>query len=208
MSFEPSGVGRIDTACQTGEVLLKRKLVKASDDVDEVKSWKRPKAGEKYFWPGHNTLDYLTNGYESKFDVDGVTFTCVEWYMWYQRAKAWSPGDDLASLIREAKTKKQARQLSRRCASPGPGSRSGWDVDRLKIMARAVLRKFECSAELSAKLVSTLQSRLLYATKWDAYWGIGFMMSEAGERRDEWGTNYLGEISMLVRERIKERGLR
>jgi ribA/ribD-fused uncharacterized protein len=177
-------------------------------DYKQIKEWKRPKKGEKFFWPGHNELDYLTNGYESKFVIDGMEFSCVEWYMWYQRAKAWSPNTDLACLIREAKTKELAKQLSRRCTSKANGSGTDWGIVRLRVMARAILSKFECSAWLATKLLETGESRLLYAAKWDAYYGIGFMMKDAGDRRDEWGNNYLGEMLMLVRKRLKERGER
>jgi ribA/ribD-fused uncharacterized protein len=187
----------------------KRKREKDEDETGgEVKEWKRPKRGEKYFWPGHTRLDYLTNGYESVFDVDGLTFTCVERYMWYKRAQAWRPREDLAVLIREAKTHDKAKQLSRRCTSPGSGSVVDWGAVKLKVMAKAVKRKFECSAELSRLLLATGESQLLYAGKFDAYYGIGFTMREAGDRRDEWGTNYLGEILMIVRQRVRELGLR
>ncbi len=171
-----------------------------------VRDWTRPRRGEYYFWPGHNRLGYLTNGYESKFDVDGATFPCVDWYMWYQRAKAWSPNNDLAGLIREAESREKAKQLSRRCTSAGPGSEMNWGSSRLRIMARAVMRKFESSEELSRMIVSTGEGRLLYAAKWDAYYGIGFMMRDAVDRREEWGKNYLGEMLMLVRKRLNERG--
>jgi ribA/ribD-fused uncharacterized protein len=150
----------------------------------------------------------LTNAYESKFDVDGATFRSVEWYMWYARAKACSPGTDLAVLIREAGTKERAKQLSRRCTSAAVGSEANWAREkRLKIMAKAVLRKFECSPELSSLLVSTGESQLLYASRYDACYGIGFTMKAAGARRDEWGKNYLGVMLMLVRKRLVERGV-
>lgn len=77
----------------------------------------------------------------------------------------------------------------------------------MKIMAKAVMRKFECSDELGRNLVSTGEGRLLYAAKWDAYYGIGFMMRDAVDRREEWGKNYLGEMLMLVRKRLNERGV-
>lgn len=170
--------------------------------------WTRPRKGEQYFWPGHRRLDFLTNAYESKFDVDGATFRSVEWYMWYARAKAWSPRTDLAVLIREAGTKERAKQLSRRCTSAAAGTEGNWVLHRrLKIMAKAVMRKFECSEELSRLLVSTGESLLLYASRYDACYGIGFTMKAAGPRRDEWGKNYLGVMLMLVRKRLVERGV-
>jgi len=205
----PAAVEQSDRSI-VGPAAPEKKRERGVDEevIDEVKGRKRPRRGEKFFWPGHRGLGYLSNDYESKFTVDGMTFTCVEWYMWYQRAKAWSPSTDLGVLIREAKTKDEAKQLSRRCTSKGRGSEVDWGSVKLKVMARAVMRKFECSVELSRELLSTGESRLLYAGKYDAYYGIGFTMRDADERRDEWGTNYLGEMLMLVRERLRERGAR
>ncbi len=167
-----------------------------------TRRWKR---GDKYFWPGHNSLDFLTNVHESVFDVDGVTFKSVSWYMWYMRARAWRPSSDLAVLIREADSQDKAKQLSRRCTSSAPSLSSAWMAARLKIMARAVMRKFECSEELSGRLMETGEDRLLYASRFDAFYGIGFTMKDAPDRTDEWGRNYLGEMLMLVRKRLIER---
>lgn len=140
--------------------------------------------------------------------MDGATFGSVEWYMWYARAKAWSPRTDLAVLIREAGTKEKAKQLSRRCTSGGPGTEGNWVLDkRLRTMAKALMRKFECSPDLSSWLVWTGDSQLLYASRFDACYGIGFTMKAAGARRDEWGKNYLGVMLMLVRRRLVERGV-
>ena len=77
------------------------------------------KSGEGYFWEGHNTRGYMTNGYESAFVVDKMIFRSVSWYMWYRRAKMWRPNTDLAALIREAQDQNTAKQLSRRCVGVG-----------------------------------------------------------------------------------------
>ena len=74
-------------------------------------------------------------------------------------------------------------------------------------MARAVLRKSESSEDLSRRLLLTGQDRLLYASRYDAYYGIGFTMKEAPDRVEEWGKNYMGEMLMLVRKRLSERGV-
>lgn len=167
----------------------------------------RPKRGDKYFWSGHDSLDFLTNGYESAFEVEGATFRSVSWYMWYVRARMWRPNTDLAGLIREASDQETAKQLSRRCTSAAPSLSCAWTEARLRLMGRAVLRKFECSEGLSRRLVSTGGDRLLYASQYDAYYGIGFMMKEAPDRTEEWGHNYLGEMLMIVRQRLSRRGL-
>jgi ribA/ribD-fused uncharacterized protein len=162
----------------------------------------RGRRGDGFFWVGHNTRDYLTNEYESPFDVDGVKFASVSWYMWYRRAKMWKPEGDLAVLIREARTVSKAKQLSRRCTTAPAELRNAWLESRLKVMAKAVLRKFECSDELGRKLVETASERLVFASQYDAFHGIGMTMVQGRERRDEWGKNYLGQILELVRKRL------
>jgi ribA/ribD-fused uncharacterized protein len=172
-----------------------------------VRQWRGPRNGESFFWSGHNTLGFLSNDYYSKFDVEGATFTSVDWYVWYCRAKAYQPRSNLAGLIREAKSREKAKQLSRKCTTRARGSTADWGTLRLKCMAKAVKRKFECSAELSRKLLLTGESALLYAAKYDGYFGIGLSMKEAVGRRDEWGENFLGQMLVLVRSRLRERGV-
>jgi predicted NAD-dependent protein-ADP-ribosyltransferase YbiA (DUF1768 family) len=96
------------------------------------------KSGEGYFWEGHSTRAYMTNGYESAFVVDKMIFRSVSWYMWYIRAKMWRPNTDLAALIREAQDQNTAKQLSRRCTSASVEQSATWRAQRLKIMAKAV----------------------------------------------------------------------
>jgi len=160
---------------------------------------------EQFFWPGHVQYSCLANAYECKFTVDEKCFMSVDHYMWYERAVAWSSGSDLAGLIREAKTVEDAKNLSRRCTAPKGGvGVEIWRNARLRLMAKAVLSKFRSSAELRRMLLGTGRSGLLYASKYDAYYGIGFRMVDALERREEWGQNYLGRILEVVRERVRD----
>jgi ribA/ribD-fused uncharacterized protein len=189
----------------------KRKIsrIEDSDEYEDIRTLgiDRRKRGMKYFWPGHTRFDFLTNPYECVFDVDGVTFRCVSWYMWYMRAKTLSPQTDLAVLIREAGGQDKAKQLSRRCTSADPEVSAAWMAVRLNVMARAVMRKFECSLELRGRLAETGQDRLLFSSKYDGFYGIGFTMKDSLGREDEWGKNYLGEMLMLVRKRMNDRGI-
>jgi ribA/ribD-fused uncharacterized protein len=182
----------------------KRKISCIGDDKDI--EMKRPRRGLKYFWQGHTRLGFLTNSHESLFDVDGMTFKSVSWYMWYMRAKVFSPQSDLAVLIREAVDQDKAKQLSRRCTSVDSEVLTMWMAMRLKVMAKAVMKKFECSVELSKWLVETGEDTLLYSSKYDGFYGIGLTMKESLGRVDEWGKNHLGEMLMLVRKRISEHG--
>lgn len=173
-------------------------------EVDGKTSTSFPNKGHIYFWPGNDRYSFLDNTYHSSFDVAGKQFKSVWWYMWYARARAWRPGTELAKLIMEADSEKQAKQLSRRCTTPPAGQISTWTVDRLRIMAQAVLRKFQCSSELAEKLIWTGSDVLLYASRFDAKFGIGFTMKEGIHRPEDWGENCLGRILMIVRQRLVE----
>lgn len=168
----------------------------------------RIRATDKYFWCGHSRLGFLVNEYQSPFEIDGMKFMTVSWYMWYMRAKAWAPDTSLAVLIKEADGEEKAKQLSRRCIKGSPSAGAHWMSVRIKTMAKAVKRKFECSEELARSLVETGEDRLVYASRFDAFYGIGFTMLEGCERQDEWGRNLLGQMLMLVRTRLNERGMR
>jgi ribA/ribD-fused uncharacterized protein len=178
--------------------------VLSAPDESVVPARPRFKRGEGYFWVGHHTRGYLANEYQSTFDVDGMKFLSVSWYMWYRRAQVWSPRTDLAVLIREAVDLDKAKQLSRRCTSAGPALCKAWFAVRLKVMAKAVLRKFQCSEQLARQLLETGTQTLVFASQYDAFYGIGMTMKEGQKRRDEWGKNYLGEMLMLVRQRLVE----
>ena len=175
--------------------------------LNDLKAIGRRRERDLFFWPGHDRLDYLSNSYESNFEVKGKNFRSVSWYMWYCKAKLWKPDCALAGLIREARTQNQAKRLSSRCSTAGPELRARWIEVRLQLMAGAVLRKFQCSERLKAWLIATGESRLLYACPYDAVFGIGFTMKDGEQQReDEWGQNYLGEMLMLVRRRLIESG--
>ena len=162
------------------------------------------RSSDLFFWPGHSRLDYLTNSFESRFELDKKTFRSVAWYMWYRRAKLWRPTTDLSVLVLEAKTQEEAKQLSRRCTDASSSLMRNWNDVRLRIMAEALVRKFQSSVELASRLLQTGEDRLLYASRYDAYYGIGFTMHEAADRSDEWGHNYLGQMLMIVRKRLQE----
>jgi ribA/ribD-fused uncharacterized protein len=168
---EERSEGKVEGMIVPGKVAVKPKR-KLDVDPSLEPDWKRSRKGEIFFWPGHNKYGFMANDYSSAFTVGGMTFASVEWYVWYERAKVWSPGTDLAVLIREAKTTELAKQLSRRCRQPREGIEDEWTTVRLNVMAKAVLKKFECSSYLSSELLSTGDCKLHYAAKYDAFWPL------------------------------------
>lgn len=167
----------------------------------------RWRSRERFFWPHHEQLGCLSNPYKFRFDMNGQIFESVSWYMWYARAKVWNRNPVVASGILNAKDEETAKRLSREVRDPTPRARRFWENHKLSIMAKAVMRKFECSAELSKVLLATGEEELIYATQYDDFHGIGLTMKDALGRRDEWGANKLGQILVIVRARLRERGV-
>lgn len=163
---------------------------------------------DRYFWKGHSKYGCFANEYAGVFTIDGMKFQNVSWYMWFRRAQHCDRRGNLAGLIREASSVEEAKQLSRRCSNRGARSVLEWKSARLTMMGKAVLRKFECNTDIAQILIDTGEDRLIYASGYDGFYGIGMTMQDGWQREDEWGQNYLGKILMVVRKRLKERGLR
>jgi hypothetical protein len=108
-------------------------------------------------------------------------------------------------MIREEKDLDRVKRLARR-VKLSPADLERWKVIRLRLMARAVMRKFRCNDDLRRLLLGTNKRVLCYATQYDAYYGIGYTMTLARLRRDLWGRNYLGQILMAIRERLCKDG--
>lgn len=157
-----------------------------------------------FFWSGSRVYGFLANDYAALFVVDGARFDRVSRFMWYAKANVASSDGGLATLIREEKDFEKARGLARRVRLRTQADLETWKGMRLNLMARAIMRKFQCNDDLRELLFSTGKRPLYYASKYDAYYGIGFTMTLGRLRSDLWGTNYLGKILMLVRERLME----
>ena len=158
-----------------------------------------------YFWPGHERLGFMNNYYESVFDVEGVQFASVSHFVWYMEAMIGRSDSQLSSLVREAKSHEAARRLIREYQGRPMRYRARWEQKRLQVIAKGVMRKFECSDEMRTLLMETGTDRLIYASRDDPNLGIGFTMLDGHRREKEWGHNYLGQILMLVRKRFHER---
>ena len=82
-----------------------------------------------------------------------------------------------------------------------------WKKRRLQLMAKAIMKKFEQNPSFPAKLLATGQEELVYASQYDSFYGIGYLMRHAQPNRDRWGKNFLGQILNVVRQRFRERAV-
>lgn len=85
-----------------------------------------------------------------------------------------------------------------------------FDADLWNKNARAAVRdgcylKFSQNKEMATALLKTGSQILVEASPSDKIWGIGFSAAEAlSVPKSQWGTNWLGEVLMEVRELLRK----
>lgn len=128
---------------------------------------------------------FLSNFFESPFQVGSVTFPTVEHY--FQAMKADSMHDYLA--IAAADTPGKAKRLGRKCTL-----RWDWEEVKMDVMRTGLRHKF-ADPELRKKLIATYPHRLEEGNWWgDRFWGVC-----QGQ-----GENNLGKLLMELREELME----
>lgn len=128
---------------------------------------------------------FLSNFYDSPFEVDGIKYPTVEHF--FQAMKVTDPKD--REVIAAAATPGQAKQLGRKVSL-----RADWEEIKIDIMKFALRCKFQVP-ELREKLLTTGDEELIEGNWWgDRFWGVC----------DGIGENHLGKLLMEVRQEIRE----
>ncbi len=93
--------------------------------------------------------------------------------------------------IRQAKTAREAAEMGRDRRRP---LRRDWEIIKDDVMREALYAKFTQHPDLTEKILSTGDLKLIEQTRNDRYWGDG---------GDGTGLNMLGQLLMETRERIR-----
>ena len=81
----------------------------------------------------------------------------------------------------------------------------GWRVNARRIVADGLYLKFTQNPSLKRELLSTSNLEMIEAAPRDRIWGIGYSAKNALEVPiTSWGKNWLGQVLMIVRERIRK----
>lgn len=117
---------------------------------------------------------------------EGVAYATTEHA--YQAAKTLDK--DLRNQIKQCKHAGQAKRLGKKVPI-----RKDWDDIKLKVMADLLKQKFRKGSFLGHMLDSTGDATLIEGNTWgDTFWGVC----------NEVGTNYLGRLLMVLRQRNRE----
>lgn len=147
-----------------------------------------PPAGTIFFYESSSPYYYLTNFYLCVMKVGGVLYKSSEHY--FQAAKFFTTRPDIAQLIANARTPREAFDLAH---IYNIYVREDWRAVKDDVMLHILREKFRQNPDLAKRLRNTGSSKLVEHTSKDSYWADG---------GDGSGKNMLGQLLMVVRSEI------
>lgn len=153
-----------------------------------------------FFWGGE-----YSNWTTSPFELDGMTFNCVEQWMMYNKAKVFND-TEIMKKVMETSSPREQKALGRQVKNFDADT---WNKLAVDIVSRGCEAKFRQNPDLMEVLIADKDKYLVEASPYDTVWGIG-MGEDNPDRFDEskWkGTNWLGIALMNARDRILEDSL-
>jgi ribA/ribD-fused uncharacterized protein len=152
---------------------------------------------------GHTAKEtgYLSNWYESPFELEGLKFTSVEQAMMYK--KAILMGDHaVAQHVMTTQDPKRIKALGRQVQNFDAAK---WDEHKVAIVTSALMAKFSQNEDLKRRLLETEDATLVEAAHYDKIWGNGLSANHPDANKPEaWpGQNLLGQCLMSVRSTLR-----
>lgn len=135
--------------------------------------------------------------------VDDITYNCCEQFMMACKARHFKDNETLCLIMKTDspfEQKKLGREVKR-------FNKEEWDKVARDYVFKGNYAKFTQNKELMDKLLGTGDKMLVEANPYDAIWGVA--LSKDDDRiwdQNQWqGKNWLGEVLMQVRAKIRER---
>ena len=151
-----------------------------------------------FFWSELYSQWYTANMTDP---ISGITFSCSEQYMMWQKAILFEDFDT-AEKILKAKTPKEHKALGRIVSG---FDAEIWDKNKYEIVCNACMLKFTQNPKLLGELLSTGNKILVEASPYDKIWGIGMKENDPGvDDEENWqGENLLGYALVDTRNFIR-----
>ena len=159
-----------------------------------------------FFWKptpaadGHICESCLGQWWESRFQVDGVEYTCAEQFMMAEKARMFSDKEMLTRIM-ETPHPKEMKAYGRAVRD---FDKTAWDNACYEIVRRGNIAKFTQNPDLLKFLLTTERRILVEASPMDRIWGIGMGKNNPdAENPLKWrGKNLLGFALTEVRDQL------
>lgn len=154
-----------------------------------------------FFWKLGQENEEFSNFYPCSFNVEGITYNCVEQYMMAKKALLF--GDtDIYSKIIVAADPDEIKAYGRLVKDFVP---EVWDKCKREIVCAGNYAKYNQNLDLLVKLVNTGDAILAEASPLDMIWGIGMSKEDPlAKSPKNWnGNNLLGGILEEIREKLR-----
>lgn len=153
-----------------------------------------------FFW---GNSDIYSNWHPARFRMDGHTFANSEQAMMYEKAILMGDSETAAKILKTPNPK-AVKALGREVRF---WNEKLWENNRVRIMVKVCLAKFEANSELTREMLETGDRVIVEASPYDKIWGIGMRENDEGvENPKKWqGLNLLGVALMRVRSILRER---
>ncbi|MDD6154451.1 MAG: NADAR family protein [Eubacteriales bacterium] len=143
---------------------------------------------------------FLSNWYIASFEIDGRTFNSIEQYMMYKKAVVFGDLAHAEEVLRLSDAE-EIKAIGRKVTGYND---TVWNGIRQIIVYEGLLAKFGQNPDLKKQLLATGGAVLAECNPDDPVWGIALPVDD--DRRLDmktWqGTNYLGFLLMLVRDKL------
>ena len=142
----------------------------------------------------------LSQWWKSDFQINSLTYCCMEQYMMAEKAQLFND-NDIFQEIMNCKEPKKIKNLGRAVKN---FNESIWVQKRSDIILAGNFAKFSQNDDLKSFLLNTKNKVLVEASPYDKIWGIGMSAdNEHSENPFFWkGLNLLGFALMEVRDKI------
>lgn len=167
------------------------------------------KNGMVLFW---ETADVFSNWHKSQFTYSyiasiteeplTVTFNCSEQYMMWVKAILFNDRETATAILKE-KSPREQKVLGRTVRGYDDVY---WKACARELMVGGLMAKFTQNPDMRQQLLDTGDMILVEASPYDAVWGVGLSADDPRilDQRNWLGTNWLGEVLMIVRDRLRK----
>jgi ribA/ribD-fused uncharacterized protein len=144
--------------------------------------------------------DVLSNWHPCQFVYHDVTFTSVEKFMMFAKAKLFND-DASAKRILAARDPMSQKAIGRQVCG---FELAVWETRRESIVYVGCREKFAQNPGIRSILLSAAPTQLVEASPYDLIWGVGIgkFDSRIGDPRHWRGMNLLGKTLMRVRDAL------